>query len=717
MKSTTTRVRAAAAALFPLLLLTVTNGFVAIIKNKCTIIMQNNRCVHRSSPYYDYYALVKGCASTRRWASSLSETNDNNYQNPLLSLNKNLDSLAKQSSSQQLQEPGAASRAQELLQRIEALHNEGYYAVSPDVVSLNSVLNAWARDETDPDATSKALQLMLSRYPNNQEGEENNNNKSDSKNSNRIIPNIISFNTVILAFAKRGASKEARDLLNQMKNATFEGVEPDIITYNSVLYAHAIAQEPKEAELLLKDMIASSSLSMVKFDNNNDENNNNNNITMERRKIIERKPQPDTISFNTVLLAWAKSTQRGRNYARQQKQQKKPHQKIACARAEEILRHMEKLYEAGNDHVEPDVYSYTLVLQALSQDRRPAATERAMKLLKHMEMLSTKEGREHLSPNTVTYTNVITALCNSGDPKAAMKAEILLNNMIDRYENEGGVCICIPDTVTFTAVITCWGRGYQHDEGPNRALALLGRMQQMGDLAPPNALTYISVLKALAHSQTSTGVDTATSLLKEMIDAYDNGNFALEPTTIHYNIVLDVFAKSSHHDKAVQAYDLYEQMLAQNSTKIQPNIITYNSILRACANTFGSPETKSKAFVITMRIFDKIIKTCKPSSITFLFLLKALRKLDTSDKNSNSENTQWKYFVQSFQYCCKLGLVNDIVLGQVKLACSNEQQRQDLFPSKIVQNHAVRMPDDDDWSAADLPTKWTNKASQFQYKR
>ena len=96
---------------------------------------------------------------------------------------------------------------------------------------------------------TKTYQLLLSHY----------------NDDEKIKTNVISFNTVILAFANRGASKEARNLLNQMRNSTFEGVKPDIIKYSSVLYAHAIAQEPYEAEELLKDMIASLSMS-TKFD-------------------------------------------------------------------------------------------------------------------------------------------------------------------------------------------------------------------------------------------------------------------------------------------------------------------------------------------------------------------------------------------------------------------------------------------------------------------
>ena len=81
----------------------------------------------------------------------------------------------------------------------------------------------------------------------------------------------------------------------------------------------------------------------TKFDNDD------NSITNERRR---QSSKPDTISFNTVLLAWARQKNGSQN----------SNNNVAGNRAKEILRHMEKLYKAGNTFVEPDVYSYILVL-------------------------------------------------------------------------------------------------------------------------------------------------------------------------------------------------------------------------------------------------------------------------------------------------------------------------------------------------------------------
>ena len=56
-------------------------------------------------------------------------------------------------------QPDAAERAEELYQRITALHNEGYYATAPDVVSFNTVLKAYAY-ETDPAKAEEAVKAI-----------------------------------------------------------------------------------------------------------------------------------------------------------------------------------------------------------------------------------------------------------------------------------------------------------------------------------------------------------------------------------------------------------------------------------------------------------------------------------------------------------------------------------------------------------------------------
>ena len=113
----------------------------------------------------------------RRYKNSTRERSIAKGRDPIISLNMNLDYLAKSG------QRGAAHRAEELLLRIEALYSEGYYQVKPDSVSYNSVMNAYAIS-TDVDDSPKEVERLLKRM-------ENLSHLGDET----VKPTIVSFNT------------------------------------------------------------------------------------------------------------------------------------------------------------------------------------------------------------------------------------------------------------------------------------------------------------------------------------------------------------------------------------------------------------------------------------------------------------------------------------------------------------------------------------------
>lgn len=562
-------------------------------------------------------------AQEKRKAESLERGH-----HPLMSLNLNLDSLAQ---------GGAASRAQELLERIEALYQEGYYAISPDVVSYNSVLHAWTKNNKP----EKALELLRSLEQRRDKAADN----AIDCNTNNTEANVISYNTVIHAFAQNGLYQEAEELLRRMQNNDENGgVVPDTITYNSVLYAYAQSTDidaPPKAEALLREMMTE-----------------------------ENEAQVDTMSFNIVLHAWAQS-----------KQERAPH------RAQELLEHMEALSAAGNSKVKPDVYSYSIVIQAyvsqLRDQRRRHEQKRrgnqfdkaqpkissntftartAKKILKKMEA-------QQLQPNQVTYTSVMMALCWSGWPQDAHK---LLLDLLKKYEEQKEIVgrspaassmLVKPDTIAFSAVMDGWVKNaYNFPDATERVIELFEIMKywqaQGHDDMAPNGRTYTSVISALAKSRTWDACLEAKALLEEI-----PGEGA---TVIHYNAVLDAFAKSPRADKARHAKALLEEMTKRNDdgggSLINPDIISYNSVLNACAASFGSPELKKEALATAMSVFTRICQSeeLEPSPYTFTVMMKALRKLIAN------EETIFSNVGKIFQLCCKRGMLNSSVWQQVQ---------------------------------------------------
>ena len=76
-----------------------------------------------------------------------------------------------------------------------------------------------------------------------------------------VQPNVVTLNTVIATFAKNNEPDKARQLLNDMEELYQSGQEemsPNTITYNTVIAAYAKAKMPQQAEDVLKQMMRKS---------------------------------------------------------------------------------------------------------------------------------------------------------------------------------------------------------------------------------------------------------------------------------------------------------------------------------------------------------------------------------------------------------------------------------------------------------------------------
>eukprot|EP00979_Chaetoceros_neogracilis_P001878 scaffold341_cov235-Chaetoceros_neogracile.AAC.18 len=531
----------------------------------------------------------------------------------------NLDYLAKS---------GRAAHAEELLVRIEKLFAEGYYAIRPDSVSYNSVLNAYMLDDSPEYDSIREVQRLLERMK----------HLSEDEGLKCVQPNIVTLNTVVGTFAKNGEPEKARQLLNDMEILYQQGdkdLGPNTITFNSVICAFARVQKPQEAEEILKQMMA---------------------ISRKDNEARADEIKADAIAFNTVLHAWAVSGIRG-----------------APQRAQQLLDHMTKLCNAGNDGVKPDVFSYTATLSSWAAAKdEPQASDRALTLLHQMENQCAL-GNEDICPNTVAYTAVITCLGRSGRPGAALQAYDILLEMDKRYR-EGNEDVR-PDLILYSSVINafaCSGEDYAGE----KAVELLDHMITLAELGHkefgPNTQVYCSVITALGKSMVRGNADTAHQLLSDMEKMYAFGNNDVAPNTIIFNAVIDAWARSSFVHKALKAESLLHRMedeLEEGNIMYKPDIITYNSVISAGASSFGDKTVKSKAFRIAMDAFKRvqIADGILPTSRTYSLLLKAIRKLIASEDQRDTMSQK------IIEYCLRDGLFNKFILTQLELTCSSRK--------------------------------------------
>ncbi|KAL3807069.1 hypothetical protein ACHAXA_006661 [Cyclostephanos tholiformis] len=531
-------------------------------------------------------------------------------RDPIISLNMNLDFLAKSG------QKDAAIRCEEMLLRIEALHDDGYYEKSPDVVSYNSVINAYAHGKYARSSRSgnakRLMQLMREKG---------------------VKPNSITWNTLLRCILKEIVEKPSKEKVEEAESIISDMEEAAVantISYNtllSIISKSGVKDSPQRAERWLQRMLKSDEI------------------------------QPDTCSFNSVIHAYAnigKGSLGAPDRAR---------------RAEDLISQMERFYKSGNGNVKADVISYSAVVNAYSK----AASEdglcatRAMAILQRMEELY-EGGDKDVKPNRRTYTSVVNAFARIGAPEVA---DDLLSKMKKRFE--AGDISLKPDTVCYSSVLDA----YAKKGGEECAIRAEELLHEMIDLynngnndVKPNTQTYRSVITALGRSRQARAAERAEQILEEMIYISSQGAKDLAPNTIVYNAVIDAFARSESVSKAYRAELLLERMLEETDKgdlSVRPDTITFNSVINAAARSkFGDAIVRKEAFSIGLNAFRHVhnLDYCRPSSVTYVSYLHLLENLVESSENRDSMAER------IYALCHSFGLVNDAVKSQLRKTCT-----------------------------------------------
>merc|ERR1711865_980301 len=192
--------------------------------------------------------------------------------------------------------------------------------------------------------------------------------------------------------------------------------------------------------------------------------------------------RPDTITFNAVLDAWARSGDR-----------------MAAHRAEQILDHMDELYRTGNHGVKPDTYTYNTLITAHAKSSEKGSAARAEHVLQVMKQRYL-DGDDDFKPNTRTHTSVIDAIAKSGEKGAARRAEQILNSMIAIFE-EAGDFDSKPNVHTANAVCNACAFT-KRDEDRSDALQIAFRVYDWLAAQPkmePDAYTYTILLSVCSN--------------------------------------------------------------------------------------------------------------------------------------------------------------------------------------------------------------------------
>lgn len=410
-----------------------------------------------------------------------------------------------------------------------------------------------------------------------------------------LRPNVYTFGSLMSVCAKRGDVAQCKSLMKQMRDS---GIKPNSVIYSTAISACERCSPPRSdlAIELLKESIKEGSMegfmNIVGFNaaisvcakSGEWEQACQILDEMEGNRPVDKKsilldsdafiPKPDEITYGTVMAA--------------------------CERAKEwhTVLNLSNRMETLRQDLEMDGMGISSALHACQQ---LAYGRDALIYLKKMKRLSkqsdSRKGRgSHRrkalrGPDDVAYRLAISACARGGLIQEALD---LLNTM----EQETGTK---PDVAAYTAAIG----GCVESGDYIQAFEILNEMKSKG--VQPNVITYSAVISSCASA--SAMADKSQK---------DPG----KQRGVNYSQVEESLENVQKPMQA--AMKLLEGMKKSESKELEPNIVTYNASIRACAEGLDD----DKAF----RLLDELLQRgLKPNVVTFGSLMTACERAGNVD--------------------------------------------------------------------------------------
>jgi hypothetical protein len=483
----------------------------------------------------------------------------------------------------------AAPRAESVLIHMRELYESGLLDSPPDVWSYNLVLKCWMHH------SSKQQQ-----HTRNQQHTHNHKQQQQQQQ-------------------QHDAAERALALLERMRQDY--DVTPDTSTMNTVLNTLAksasSSSSAERAEAFLWEFYQSYLEDPI------------------------RNPQPDVISFGTVLKAWAlsASSSSSNNTTTNANNNNNANVNMISERAETLLLKLQHLHESGWTHCQPDQAIYSSVMKcyvaaaAASKDNHnnnktsPAeiAAEKAEALLRSMQVSAQEQGNFDLKPDTVCWNMAIQAWAQAGQ---GPRAEALFKEMLQDYlDEDGATAAAAPNNITFSAVLSAWAKTQKNPQASERAERLL---QQMKHLAA-----------AAAANDDNNNDDASGSSNKRSLPD-------IKPNVVSYSIVLDCLAYAKTTAAAIRAQSLLREMQASDDPAVQPNVISYNSVIKAWSLS-RDPNALFKVTALLKEMMEQAERqqhghttnknnkpTTTPNANTFGSVLKVLADSHVPDKEKRA---------------------------------------------------------------------------------
>lgn len=289
-------------------------------------------------------------------------------------------------------------------------------------------------------------------------------------------------------------------------------------------------------------------------------------------------------------------------------------------RIESLLAEMIELRDSGYDSAGPDIVSVNTAISAIARSQRKDSVRKAYFILKNMQTVY------GVKPDTTSYNLVINAYAKSRDLQGGQKADNLLKEMEFQFRN--GNRDVMPNSFSYSTVIDAIS---SDNRCGTLAEGLLDRMRYLHQShggAIPDTVVYNSIMNVYATQGDKDSVQRIQSILHFMEENSAQGNWNVKPNIISYNTLLKAFAYA-RDDFTNDATILLDRLSAGhkkgNLNGVAPDAISYTTVISCYARSDVPWKAK-----IAQQILNKMVDSyksgnsmVKPTVFTFNAVLNA----------------------------------------------------------------------------------------------
>eukprot|EP00557_Chaetoceros_sp_GSL56_P006495 CAMPEP_0176503992 /NCGR_PEP_ID=MMETSP0200_2-20121128/15682_1 /TAXON_ID=947934 /ORGANISM="Chaetoceros sp., Strain GSL56" /LENGTH=900 /DNA_ID=CAMNT_0017903367 /DNA_START=234 /DNA_END=2934 /DNA_ORIENTATION=+ len=600
-------------------------------------------------------------------------------------------------------------KAMKLLNKMKVMYSNGSNECArPDLVTYNAVLNAIAKETTssgnkrsqiDSDIGERA-ESLLSKMEDGLEGD-------------HIVPDIVSYNTVLSAHMNSHAINAATKVQAILQRMSDRDVEPDLLSYTACINTLAksktqgSAQKAEDLLRKLEEVYAVGNEDLKPDVKNNSvifawANSSDSGAVqracqllneMELKRKSGDRPDliPDAVSYTSIIRSFTKQDNdegvslkkyilnkakfnvedSGLNNVLLLTQIESNEDSGAAAeKAEQVLRSMIKDSQNDPSKIKPNTITFNTVIDAWSKSNAKHAAAKAQEILKEMQILYEK-GFPGVCPDTFSFASVLNAFANSPEANSAEKAEELLRHMCKL--NENGNTNVVPNTICFATVIKAYSRCSTKGSAEKAESILrwmVSEYQRGNPDLKPNTICFTSVCDAWSKSGESRAIKKVEELISWMENLSASGHKDLSPNQHTYNTLITAVARSKDPMKATKALHILRHM--QDVLSIKPSSVSFSNVLNACSFTHGTPSIRQTALKIAIVVLEEALENTAPND-RLNVVYGAFFQTCANLMQKEIEKAKIERVVEAvFHKCCDHGQVDMKLLSQIRRASSKQ---------------------------------------------